>query len=254
MREFYSDGGVEAVKNSIEAGVTHLVLPCVDLSSLKEMNELQSNFPDHIRLALGLHPTELTDDWQKHLDIMESLLPGDFCAIGEIGIDLYHDASRREDQKRAFAQQINWAIEYDLPVIIHCREGLDDTLEVLSTFGNSLPRLIFHSFTGGPVDVRRIRKICDPWFGVNGVVTFKNASLLREALPEIGLDRILLETDSPWLSPAPKRGQLNESARIVFIRDKVAEVLGVSSEEVERATDASASSLFFTAAHQSAPN
>lgn len=246
MPDAYPDGGVGAVTRAIEAGVTRMVFPCVNLGSLTDMRRLHDEFPENTRLALGLHPTDLSADWQSDLDKMEALLPGDFAAIGEVGIDLYHDASMREEQRVAFARQIGWAQRFGLPVIIHCREGLDDTLGVLSGTEGELPPLIFHSFTGTADDVRRIRTVCDPWFGINGVVTFKNAPLLREALPEIGLDRIVLETDSPWLSPAPKRGQTNESARIPYIRDCVAATLGVTPEEVERATDKAAARLFFT--------
>ena len=254
MPDAYEDGGVEAVGNAIEAGVTQMIFPCVTLDSLPDMRRLHSLFPQNTALALGLHPTEVGSDWEQVLDEMETMLPGDFVAIGEVGIDLYHDASHREEQKKAFARQIGWAAAHNLPLIIHCRDGLDDTLEVIrearlqpsATESASLPKLIFHSFTGGPDEVRRIREVCDPWFGINGVVTFKNAPLLREALPEIGIDRILLETDAPWLSPAPKRGQRNESSRIPYIRDKVAEVLGVTPETVEAVTDASARSLFPT--------
>lgn len=244
MTDSYPDGGAEVVANALEAGVTRLVFPCVTLESLQPMRSLHEKFPHNTRLALGLHPTEVSDNWEKELDVMESMLPGDFSAVGEVGIDLYHDASRREEQKKAFLRQLEWAVRYELPVIIHCREGLEDTLEVLSSLTPPLPKFIFHSFTGSVEDVRRIRKVCDPWFGINGVVTFKNAPLLREAIPEIGVDKILLETDSPWLSPAPMRGRLNESARIPFIRDKIAEVLQLDSKEVERITDSSASMIF----------
>lgn len=240
MPDAYEDGGVEAVKNAIEAGVTHMVFPCVTLDSLADMRRLHELFPRNTRLAVGLHPTEVGDDWQKVLDKMEAMLPGDFVAIGEVGIDLYHDSTHREEQKEAFRRQLKWAQQYGLPVIVHCRDGLEDTLDVIGNLPGELPPLIFHSFTGGPEEVRRIREVCDPWFGINGVVTFKNAPLLRDALPVIGLDRILLETDAPWLSPAPKRGQRNESSRIPYIRDKVAEVLGLTPEEVETVTDASA--------------
>ena len=244
MPDAYEDGGEEAVKNALEAGVGQMVFPCVTLESLPEMNRLHEKFPDSTRLAIGLHPTELSDEWEKELDEMEAMLPGKFVAVGEVGIDLYHDSSKREIQKKAFARQIEWASKYGLPVIIHCRDGLDDTLEVISAAAKPLPPLIFHSFTAGPEEVKKIRQICDPWFGINGVVTFKNAPLLREALPEIGIGRILLETDAPWLSPAPMRGQRNESSRIPFIRDKVAEVLEMSPEEVEKITDSSAAQLF----------
>lgn len=245
MPDAYPDGGVEAVRRAIEAGVTRMVFPCVNPDSLSEMRRLHNEFPDNTRLALGLHPTDLSDDWQKDLDRMEQLLPGDFVAIGEVGIDLYHDASKRAEQLSAFARQIGWAQRFRLPVIIHCREGLDATLEILSAVEGELPPLIFHSFTGSIDEVRRIRRVCDTWFGINGVVTFKNAPLLREALPEIGIDRILLETDSPWLSPAPKRGQTNESARITYIRDCIAATLGITPEAVEETTDKNAAELFF---------
>ena len=244
MPDAYPDGGVEAVENAIATGVCHMVFPCVTLDSLAPMMSLSERFPDNIRLAIGLHPTEIDSDWESQLDRMEAMLPGDFSAVGEVGIDLYHDSSRREEQKEAFSRQIKWAQQYNLPVIIHCRDGIDDTLEILSKVEGEMPVLIFHSFTGGVEEVRRIREICDPWFGINGVVTFKNAPLLREALPEIGIERILLETDAPWLSPAPHRGKRNESSRIPYIRDKVAETLGLSPEEVERTTDASASKIF----------
>lgn len=244
MTDAYPDGGVAATERAIAAGVTRLVFPGVELQSMPAMMELHRKFPDNTRVAIGLHPTELGDDWRGDLDKLEAMLPGDFAAVGEVGIDLYHDDSQRAEQREAFARQLGWAQRYSLPVIIHCREGLDDTLSVLSSMQGELPELIFHSFTGTAEDVRRIRRVCDPWFGINGVVTFKNAPLLREALPEIGLDKILLETDSPWLSPAPHRGQTNESARIPHIRDCVAATLGVTPEEVGTATDRAAARLF----------
>lgn len=244
MPDAYHDGGDGAVRRAIEAGVTRMVFPCVTLDSLPSMMRLHEKYPENTRLAIGLHPTDIEEGWQEQLDAMEALLPGNFAAVGEVGIDLYHDTSMRAEQKQAFARQLEWAKRFNLPVIIHCREGLDDTLEVLRKLNHPLPRLIFHSFTGSIADVRRIREVCDPWFGINGVVTFKNAPALREALPEIGIERILLETDAPWLSPAPMRGQTNESARIPYIRDKVAEVIGLTPEETERITDSSAADIF----------
>lgn len=256
MPDAYEDGGIAAVERAIDAGVARLVFPCVNPGSLADMRRLQSEFPDNISLAIGIHPTDLGENWQSNLDKMESMLQEDFLknpleaskrefkAVGEVGMDLYYDASMREEQKQAFMRQISWAQRYDLPVIIHCREALEDTLEVISQVEGELPVLIFHSFTGSADDVRRIREVCDPWFGINGVVTFKNAPKLREALPEIGLDRILLETDSPWLSPAPKRGQTNESSRIPYIRDCIASVLSIAPEDVERETDKSAAWIF----------
>ena len=219
MADAYPDGCVQAVERAIAAGVTHLVFPGVDMDSQTLMRELHERFPHNTRIALGLHPTELGENWEETLGRMEAMLPGDFSA----------DPSMRAEQKKAFARQLGWARQYGLPVIIHCREGLDDTIDIIKESGGDLPPLIFHSFTGTVDDVGRIREVCDPWFGINGVVTFKNAPLLREALPEIGIDRILLETDSPWLSPAPRRGERNESARIPLIRDCVASTLGITA-------------------------
>lgn len=256
MPDAFPDGGVEAAEAAIAAGVRQMVFPCVDLASLAPMRELRDKFPDAIRLALGLHPTELSATWRDDLARMEQMLPGDFAAIGEVGIDLYHDDSMREEQREAFAIQLGWAKRFNLPVIIHCREGLDDTLQAISEAGaDTLPPLIFHSFTGSVEDVRRIREVCDPWFGINGVVTFKNAPSLREALPEIGLDRILLETDAPWLAPVPMRGRRNESAFIPHIRDCVAATLRaagaigpaglpLTTADVESLTDLSAKKIF----------
>lgn len=255
MPDEFPDGAAEAARRALEAGVSRMVLPCVGLDSIGPMRELQARFPAAIRLALGLHPSEVEEDFEAALDRMEAMLPGEFSAIGEVGIDLYHDASSREGQKRAFRRQLGWARRFGLPVIIHCRDGLDDVLGIVAGAGESLPTLIFHSFTGGREDVRRIREVCDPMFGINGVVTFKNAPALRDALPEIGLGRLLLETDSPYLSPAPLRGRRNESARLPYIRDCVASTLAaagvkdpdgrpVTPQFIETVTDASAAAIF----------
>lgn len=244
----YEDGGVEAVKNAIDAGVGMMIFPGIDGSSLDEMRTLHKSFPENTRIAIGLHPTELGDDWEAVLDDMERQLrenPSEFCAIGETGIDLYWDKSTVEAQKRSFFRQYEWAAEYDLPLIIHCREGLEEALEVISSFDSEKrPQLIFHSFTYGPEEVRRIREVCDPWFGINGVVTFKNASNVRDAVAEIGIDRIVLETDSPYLAPVPHRGRRNESAYIGAVCNQVAQTLGLTFEEVERHTDAHAKKIF----------
>lgn len=244
MPDSFPDGGVTAVERAIAAGVCRMVFPCVDLSSIPDMRTLHSRFPDNTRLAIGLHPTELTPDWREILRQMHDMLPGDFAAIGEVGIDLYHDDSLRAEQCLAFADQLLWASEFHLPVIIHCRNGLDDTLRIIAEHPHPLPPLIFHSFTGSKEDVERIRTVCDPWFGINGVVTFKNAPALREALPVIGLDHILLETDAPWLAPVPVRGTLNESSRIPHICQCIAETLALPMEQVEEITDRAAAHLF----------
>lgn len=234
-----------AVERALEAGVTRMVFPNVDASSVAPMMKLHERFPEQTVVAMGLHPTEVKDDWREVLASMEPMVAsGRFRAIGETGIDLYWDKTRREEQREAFGIQYDWAALYGLPLIIHCREGVTDTLEVIASRQSERPPMVFHSFTSGIEDVRRIREVCDPYFGINGVVTFRNARELREALPEIGIDRIVLETDSPYLAPTPYRGSRNESAYIPQIRDMVAQTLGMTSEDVERLTDRNATALF----------
>lgn len=245
MPEFDADGGGEAaVRRALAAGVGHIIFPNVDLASIDPMLGLAVKFPDKISCAMGLHPTELGDDPQSTLAaVMTRLGDGkDYVAVGEVGIDLYWDASRRDEQMQVFDIQCARAVELGLPLIIHCRDGLDETLEVLK--GHPGARAVFHSFGGTQADVERIRSLGDFYFGINGIVTFKN-SQLREVLPVIGLDRILLETDSPYLAPVPNRGRRNESAFLPYIAAHIADNLpGESLESVSRATDANARRLF----------
>lgn len=245
--EEYGEDCNSAVERAIAAGVTYMVLPGVDMATMPPMLALHRRFPDKTSVAIGLHPTELGDNWKESLDKMEEMLSNDssaYSAIGETGIDMHWDSSNIENQKEAFSRQYDWAVKYELPLIIHCREGFDETLEVISSKPGKRPKMIFHSFTAGPEEVRRVRKICDPWFGINGVVTFKNAGSVREAVSEIGIDRIVLETDSPYLAPVPYRGKRNESAYLPAIANKIAEILDMDLAEVERITDRNAREIF----------
>ncbi|MDE6334161.1 MAG: TatD family hydrolase [Muribaculaceae bacterium] len=245
MPDYDADGGGEAaVRRALAAGVGHMIFPNVDLESVSPMQDLAKKFPDAVSCAMGLHPTELGDDWQANLATVMDLL-GDgtgYVAVGEVGIDLYWDNSGRDRQMQAFDIQAGRAGELGLPLIIHCREGLDETLEVLG--GHRQVPAVFHSFGGTHADVERIRKVGDYYFGINGIVTFKNSSL-REVLPAIGIERLLIETDSPYLAPVPKRGRRNESSFLPYIAAHVADILaGESLESVSLATDANARRLF----------
>lgn len=233
-----------AVERAIDAGVGHMVFPNVDLSTIEPMLALHKLYPDNTSVAMGLHPTEVGDDWESVLARIESEFDStcEFVAVGEIGIDLYWDKTYRLQQREVFRRQVNWAADRGLPAIIHCREGLDDVLDVLSSV-ERLPTGVFHSFGGSVADVERIRSIGDFYFGINGIVTFKNSSL-RDVLPAIGIDRLLLETDSPYLAPVPHRGKRNESAFIVHTAAYVANVLCLSQQDVHDITTANASSLF----------
>lgn len=226
-----------------DSGVCHLIMPNVDLTTIEPMYALHNNYSDYTSMAMGFHPTEVREDYLKSLEIVESHLNDyNFVAIGEVGIDLYWDKTFRNEQKIALATQVQWAIDRNLPLIIHCREGLDDILDVFSQF-SQLPPTVFHSFTGTIEEIRRIRRLGDFYFGINGIVTFKKSSV-PEILPEIGIHRILLETDSPYLAPVPNRGKRNDSSNIPYICRCIATHLNISEDEASSLTDENARTLF----------
>lgn len=241
----YAGEEAEVVIRAIEAGVDRLWFANVDASTIAPMKTLHEAFPENTLVSIGLHPTDVEEDWEEELTLLEEEAEKyPYSAIGEIGLDLYHDRSNFDNQRKAFLRQMDLALRSNLPVMIHCREARDELLDALreikDTHGGRLPKMIFHSFTGKKEDVEAIRRECDPLFGINGVVTFKNAPDLREALPVIGIERIVLETDAPYLAPVPHRGTRNESSYIPIIRDTVASVLGLHPDEVSRITDRNA--------------
>ena len=196
---------------------------------------------------MGLHPTEVSADFHRQLDLIHDFLnTAGVIAIGEVGMDFYHDTSLQSEQASAFKEQIHWARQKHLPLIIHQRGALDRTLEILGEeYSDDIPGIVFHCFTEGPDSVAKIRKaIPEAYFGIGGVVTFKNAPYLREAIHTIGIHRIVLETDAPWLAPVPHRGSRNESAYIPLIAERVAQELSLSKAEVEAITDNNAQRLF----------
>ena len=242
LPEFDEDRS-QAVNRALEAGITTMILPNVDLTTISPMKSLAALYPENMRMAMGLHPTEVGPSWRDDLSVTEAeLAAGDYVAVGEIGIDLYWDKTYESQQMQAFERQVASAVEASLPVIIHCREGLPQALEVLSGFGDRV-KGVFHSFGGSTADVDRVRRIGDFYFGTNGIVTFKNSSL-RSVLPAIGADRVLLETDAPYLSPVPHRGKRNETAHMVHTAAAVADSLGLTSEALADATTVNARTLF----------
>lgn len=245
LRESFAEDMAATLERALEAGVSRMVFPNIDAKSVEEMLALHDLYPDVTHIAAGLHPTEVGENWREETEKCLRLLDERNCvAIGEIGMDLYWDKTFAEEQREALALQLREAKRRDLPAIIHCREALTETLEVMRSLGDELPQVVFHSFTGSAEDVRRIREVTDAMFGINGVVTYKNAQGLRDALPEIGLDRMVLETDSPYLAPVPKRGRRNETSYLGYIRDCIASTMGVSPAEVDARTTANARQLF----------
>ncbi|MBD5225233.1 MAG: TatD family hydrolase [Bacteroidales bacterium] len=243
--DVYSDYGIDMVQKAIDAGVEFMILPGTSLTELESMKALAARYPEHIRMFAGLHPTELTSDVDGALDVIRKELDTPdlpYVGVGEIGIDLHEASFSIEKQMYAFDAQCRMAIDRKLPINIHCRDGLEQTLEVLRGLPE-IPNGAFHCFGGTPRDVERIREVGDFYFGINGIVTFKNSGL-RETLPSIGLDRIILETDSPYLSPVPFRGKLNDSSYIPLIAQTIAQTLGVTLETVAQITTSSARKLY----------
>ncbi len=237
------DGGAVAVDRAISAGVKHMIFPNVDLTTIEPMRALAERYPDNVSMAMGLHPTEVREDWRDCLGkIDETIGDGsDYVAIGEVGIDLYWDKKFCDEQMQVLEYQAQRAVELDLPLIVHCRDGLAQTLEVFQ--GVKGIKAVFHSFGGNEADVEAVRRVGDFYFGINGIVTFKNSDLRRH-LPAIGLERILLETDSPYLAPVPNRGKRNESSYLPLIAAHVAESMGKDIDEIAEKTCSNARLLF----------
>lgn len=243
----FGDKPQAAVDSAVNAGVGMMIFPNVDLTTVGPMRDLHAARPEVTRMAMGLHPTEVKEDYREILDEIIgwfNAAPGDYIAIGEVGIDLYWDKTFEQQQMEVFEQQARFAAEQSLPVIIHCRDGLNQALEVLEGL-RVKPKAVFHSFGGTTDDVELIRRTGDFYFGINGIVTFKNSKLDR-TLDAIGPDRLLLETDAPYLAPVPFRGRCNRSEYIVHTAAHIAAKTGGTPDEIHDLTTRNAINLFGT--------
>lgn len=246
MTDSFPDSGEAAVRHALEAGIEMMVLPGVDREAVGPLLGLHAKFPGNTAVALGLHPTEVEADWRDELrDILDQGEDVSLVAIGETGIDRHWEQKHIARQMDAFGEQIQIAVERRLPVIVHSRDALEETVEVIRAFGSELPGIVFHSFTSGRREAERLLEFApDAFFGINGVVTFKNAAPLREALEGLDMSRIVTETDSPFLAPVPFRGRTNESAYIPYIVKSIAAVKGLREDEVKKITSDNAGKLF----------
>lgn len=241
--EAFSGEQDETIARAVNAGVTKIIFPDIDATTRDQMFSLASRHKGTIFPCLGLHPTSVGADWQKDIEKMQSYPVPDIFAIGEIGIDCYWSKEFVEEQKEAFRAQLRMASELSLPVIIHARESTAIILEILKEERHLDLRGVFHAYSGSIETFREIRKLGDWYVGIGGVVTFRKASI-AETVKEIPSDRILLETDSPYLTPVPHRGTRNESGYIPLIAAKIAEVKNTAVEEIAAATTENAKRLF----------
>ncbi len=234
----------EAIQRALEKGVSKFFLPAIDSSSHQKMLDLEAQYPNQFYAMMGLHPCDVKPEtWEKELEIVENYLNArHFCAIGEIGIDLYWDQSTLDIQIKAFEKQIDWAIERNLPIIIHTRESFNEIFEVLERKKHPNLRGIFHCFSG---NLEQANHAIDLNFmlGIGGVVTFKNGKI-DQFLNEIPLQNIVLETDSPYLAPVPHRGKRNESAYLELVAGKLVDIYKKDFAEIDEVTTQNATRLF----------
>ena len=227
----------------MESGVDRFFLPNIDHASIEGMLQMEEDYPGQCFAMMGIHPCSIKEDYKEELAVVEKWLgERPFCAIGEIGIDLYWDKSHFREQQEAFRQQIQWAKALDIPIVIHSRDATAEVLEILEEQKDERLRGIFHCFTGTLEEANRIIDL-DFYLGIGGVVTFKNGGL-DKVIKEIDLKHLVLETDAPYLAPAPKRGKRNESAYVRLVAEKIAAVQQVPFKEVARQTTANAEALF----------
>ena len=243
----------EVISRAREAGITQVFVPAIDLKSCDTVLSLCRQYPDYARPMLGLHPEEVRSDWREVLSAIKEKIsscplplapcPSDILAIGEVGLDYYWSREYEREQIEAFEEQVRWSVEMRLPLMIHCRKAQNEMVAILRKYADDLPGGVFHCFTGNEIEARELLQFNRFVLGIGGVLTFKKSNL-PQTLAVIPLNRIVLETDAPYMAPVPHRGQRNEPAFVSEVLRKLAEVYGVSEEEVARQTTANAFEVF----------
>lgn len=232
------------VNEARKSGIEKILLPNIDITSINRMHELCNQYPCFAYPMMGLHPTSVNADYAASLCEIEShLADRSYCGIGEIGIDLYWDTTYLKEQILVFEEQLKWSIDLNLPVVIHTRDAFPYVFESIYKIGADKLTGVFHSFTGNANDLAEIKQLPDFKIGINGVITFKNANL-AETLSGTDLNKILLETDAPYLSPVPYRGRRNEPCYIWKTAEKLADVFSTSLENVAKVTKKNTLELF----------
>jgi TatD DNase family protein len=242
--EFNDDIDI-VVQNALDNGVSKMLLPNIDSTTTKNMLQLCNKYPQHCFPMIGLHPCSVKKDniEKEILHVEEMLNKNNFIAIGEIGLDLYWDTSNLSYQKVAFESQIKLAKKYQLPIVIHVRDSFNEAIEIVEKLNNENLSGVFHCFTGNIQEAERIINLENFYLGIGGVVTFKNGGI-NKIINQISLDNIILETDSPYLTPAPFRGKRNESKFLVNIAQKMSEIYEIDINEIANKTSSNAINLF----------
>ena len=242
LEEFDSDRNA-VIKKAMSSGVTKFYLPNIDSTSIEAMLQLEKEYPENCFAMMGLHPCSVKENAEDELKLVEEWLSKrKFYAIGEIGIDLYWDKTFLEQQKTAFRKQIDWALHYNYPIVIHCREAFNEIYEVLSSYPK-LPKGIFHCFSGTLEQANKIIALGAFKLGIGGVVTFKNSGL-DKVVEQLDMQHLVLETDSPYLAPNPFRGKRNESGYLIQVAQKIGQLKDLSIAEVGEITTKNVQEIF----------
>ena len=239
--EFAADRA-EVMARAREAGVGKVFLPAIDIKSTEAILDVCRQYPGYAYPMVGLHPEEVRADWREVLAQMKQYLKleNHFIAIGEVGLDYYWSREFEQEQLDAFEEQVKWSVETRLPLMIHCRKGQNEMVQLLRRYKNDLPGGVFHCFTGNEHEAEELLQFDRFVLGIGGVLTFKKSHLPEVLLAVVPLDRIVIETDSPYMAPVPMRGQRNESAYVKFVLQRLAEAYGVGEDVVADAC------LFYT--------
>jgi len=241
--EAFDEDRNDMIQRALAQNITRFFIPAIDSTYTKAMLQLEEDFPEHVFLMMGLHPTHVKDNYKEELKHVEELLSKrSFIAIGEIGIDLYWDKTTLKIQQDAFRKQIKLAKQYKLPVVIHCREAFDEIFDILEEEKADDLFGIFHCFTGSFEQAKKAISY-NMKLGIGGVVTFKNGEI-DQFLNQIDIKHIVLETDSPYLSPTPYRGKRNESSYIIKVLEKLSEIYRLPQEKIAKITTANSKDIF----------
>lgn len=243
--EEFKDDLAETILRAKDAGVEKVFLPAIDLASSKRILEICQQYPGYCYAMLGIHPEEVKPDWQEQLSAIKSLSAQDgFIAIGEVGLDYYWSREYEKEQLAAFEAHVEWSIETHLPLMIHCRKAQNEMVKLLRRYERELPGGVFHCFTGNEHEALELLEFDNFVLGIGGVLTFKKSNLPTALPAVVPIERIVLETDSPYMAPVPHRGKRNESAYVAEVCRKLAEAYNLTPEDVDRITTNTASRLF----------
>ncbi|MBU2018208.1 MAG: TatD family hydrolase [Bacteroidetes bacterium] len=240
----FDEDRTEAMQRAFQNNIQQILLPNIDCETIPRVLQLVEQFPHQAFGMLGLHPSHVKENWEEELRALLELKDrSKWVAIGEIGMDLYWDKTYIEEQKQAFRLQIQWAKDWKLPIVIHAREAFQEIFEILDEVMDERLSGVFHCFTGGKEEVEHILNYPNFYFGIGGVATYKKAAL-DEVIQMIPSEKLILETDAPYLSPVPFRGKRNESSYLIHTAEKVADVLNIKLSELAELTTRNAQKLF----------